>query len=250
MMNKEIFLLRNKIIIVTGASSGIGKSIAVNCSLFGAQLILLGRNIDRLKETYNLLKGNNHAYFSLDLNDSEEVVKFCSQLNKIDGIVHSAGIVESQLFNFLKEDSLRKILDTNLISPIMLTKHLVKKKKFNKDSSIVFISSVSGPSITYLGNSSYSASKSAICGIAKTMALELASKKIRVNTILPAMINTDLINSIDSSSEDIELDKKNYPLGDYGKPEDVAYAAIYLLSQASKWMTGTDLKIDGGLTLR
>ncbi|WP_213522308.1 SDR family NAD(P)-dependent oxidoreductase [Nonlabens sp.] len=249
-MDKNTFSLDGKTILVTGASSGIGKSIAIACSNFGAIVLLLGRNINRLEQSMSLLNGKGHSYYSIDLNKSEDVLNLCNDLPKIDGVVHSAGIVESQLFSFLKEDSLRTILDTNLIAPVMLSKHLIKKKKINKESSIVFISSISGPAITYIGNSSYAASKSAICGIAKTMALELAPKKIRVNTILPAMIETELIDSIDSSSEDIELDKKNYPLGGYGSPEDVASTVIFLLSPASKWMTGTDIKLDGGLTLR
>lgn len=250
MMDRNTFSLDGKTILVTGASSGIGRSIAIACSNVGATVILLGRNVDRLKQSMALLNSTGHSFYSIDLNNGDDVLKLCSNLSKIDGVVHSAGIVESQLFSFLKEDSLRRILDTNLIAPVMLSKHLIKKKKINKESSIVFISSISGPAVTYIGNSSYSASKSAICGIAKTMALELAPKKIRVNTVLPAMIETELIGSIDSSSDDIELDKKNYPLGGYGTPEDVAATVIFLLSSASKWMTGTDIKLDGGLTLR
>ncbi|MEO9954665.1 SDR family oxidoreductase [Nonlabens sp.] len=249
-MDNNLFSLEGKTILVTGASSGIGKSIAIACSNFGAKVLLLGRNVDRLQLSMSLLKGVGHSFYSIDLNDGEAVINFCKDLPKLDGVVHSAGIVESQLFSFLKEDSFRNILDINLIAPVMLSKHLIKQKKVNKGSSIVFISSISGPAVTYIGNSSYSASKSAICGIAKTMALELAPKKIRVNTILPAMIETELIGSIDSSSEDIELDKKNYPLGGYGRPEDVASTVIFLLSPASRWMTGTDIKLDGGLTLR
>ncbi|KQC34056.1 3-oxoacyl-ACP reductase [Nonlabens sp. YIK11] len=249
-MDNTIFSLENKTILVTGASSGIGREIAIACSNFGAKVLILGRNIERLKQTLSLLVGDGHSYHSLDLNDDKLVLEFCNSSIEIDGLVHSAGIVKSQLFSFLKEESFRHILDTNLVAPVMLTKHLLKKKKINKESSIVFLSSISGPVVTYIGNSAYSASKSALCGIAKTMALELASKGIRVNTIMPAMIETELISSIDSSKEDIELDKKNYPLGDYGKPEDVAFSVIFLLSKASKWMTGTDLKLDGGLTLK
>ena len=246
----NLFSLKDKVIVVTGASSGIGRATAIMCSQLGGNIILLGRNEERLKETLNFLENTGHLYFSLDLNEDDDVDIFIEKLDKIDGIVHSAGIVQSQLFSFLKKNDLENMLNTNLIAPALLTKKIIKKKKINKNLSIVFISSISGPNVTYIGNASYSASKSAVCGLAKTMALELAGKGIRVNTILPAMIETDLINSIDSSSEDIEKDKKNYPLGDYGKPDDVAASACFLLSSASKWMTGTDLKLDGGLTLR
>jgi NAD(P)-dependent dehydrogenase (short-subunit alcohol dehydrogenase family) len=246
----NLFSLKDKVIVVTGASSGIGRATAIMCSQLGGKVILLGRNEERLKETINSLENTGHIYYSLDINQDVDVDIFVEKLDKVDGIVHSAGIVQSQLFSFLKKNDMENILNTNLIAPALLTKKIIKKKKINKNSSIVFISSISGPSVTYIGNASYSASKSAICGLAKTMALELAGKGIRVNTVLPAMIETNLINSIDSSSEDIEKDKKNYPLGDYGKPDDVAASVCFLLSSASKWMTGTDLKLDGGLTLR
>ena len=246
----NVFSLKDKLIIVTGASSGIGRGVAIMCSQLGAKTILLGRNKERLKETMDSLENSGHTSYSLDINDENETDNFIESLDKIDGIVHSAGIAQSQLFSFLKKEDLEQIFNTNFIAPALITKKILKRKKINKNSSIVFISSISGPEVTFLGGSAYSASKSAVCGLAKTMALELASKGIRVNTVLPGMIQTDLINSIDSSSEDIENDKKKYPLGDYGKPEDVAGSVCFLLSNASKWMTGTDLKLDGGLTLR
>jgi NAD(P)-dependent dehydrogenase (short-subunit alcohol dehydrogenase family) len=246
----NLFSLKDKVIIVTGASSGIGRATAIMCSQLGAKVILLGRNEKRLKETLDSLENKGHIYFSLDINQDVDVDMFVDKLDKIDGIVHSAGIAQSQLFSFLKKEDLEDILNTNFIAPALFTKKIIKKKKINKNSSIVFISSISGPNVTFIGGASYSASKSAICGLAKTMALELAGKGIRVNTVLPGMIETDLINSIDSSSEDIKMDKKKYPLGEYGKPDDVAASVCFLLSSASKWMTGTDLKLDGGLTLR
>ncbi|KAA3623837.1 MAG: SDR family NAD(P)-dependent oxidoreductase [Flavobacterium sp.] len=244
------FSLTNKKILVIGASSGLGKRIAIESAALGANLILLGRNEDRLKQTLAALKEGDHSYEVVDINHTESVNALVSKLPGLDGVVNSAGIVESQLFSFLKEDSIRQIMETNFFSPVLLIQKLVKKKKINKPGSIVFLSSVSGPLLTYIGNSSYSASKSAITGIAKTMALELAPKQIRVNCLVPAMIKTELLGNIASSEEDLSSDEQNYPLGGYGQPEDVAYAAIYLLSDASKWITGINLKIDGGLTLR
>jgi NAD(P)-dependent dehydrogenase (short-subunit alcohol dehydrogenase family) len=244
------FSLTNKKILITGASSGLGRSIAIESAAMGASLVLIGRNEDRLKETLSALGQGNHCYEVVDINDPEMVDAMIDRIEVLDGVVNSAGIVESQLFAFLKEDSIRNIMETNFFSPVLLIGKLIKKKKINRRGSIVFLASVAGPLVTYLGNSSYSASKSAITGIAKTMALELASKHIRVNCLLPAMINTELLKDVASSKEDLSADEQNYPLGGYGDPEDVAFAAIYLLSDASKWITGTDLKIDGGLTLR
>jgi NAD(P)-dependent dehydrogenase (short-subunit alcohol dehydrogenase family) len=246
---KNAFSLENKVILVTGASSGLGRSIAIEASKMGASLILMGRNKERLHETLCLCAEKNHKTVLLDLNNAAQTEEFISKVDKLDGIVNSAGIANTQLFNFLREESLKEVMDTNFFAPILFIQKLVKKKKINPNSSILFLASIAGTTITNLGFSSYSASKSAISGIAKTMALELASKKIRVNCLLPGMIRTELLNSIDSSAEDLNKDEKNYPLG-YGKPEDVAYAAIYLLSDASKWVTGTNLKLDGGLTLR
>ena len=118
-----------------------------------------------------------------------------------------------------------------------------------KGSSIVFISSISGPYVSYIGGSMYSASKGAIDGVAKGMAIELASKSIRVNCVNPGMIETNILSSGEISEEQLKEDTKRYPLGRYGKPEEVAHAVIYLLSDASSWVTGTNLKIDGGYTL-
>lgn len=244
------FSLENKVILITGSSSGLGRAIAVEASKLGASLILMGRNRDRLEETLNLCEDRNvHKIFSIDLNNALEIDAFVSQLDKLDGVVNSAGIANTQLFNFLKEDSLKEMMATNFFSPILFLQKLFKKKKLNQNSSIVLLSSIAGTTITNYGYSSYAASKSAITGIAKTMALELASKKIRVNCLLPGMVKTALFNSIDSTAEDLIKDELNYPLG-YGEPNDVAYAAIYLLSSASKWVTGTDLKLDGGFTIR
>lgn len=243
------FSLQDKTILITGASSGLGRAIAVATSHMGASLILMGRNEERLNATLEMCKKGNHTLSVLDLNDSDKANDFVATVQKLDGIVNSAGIVNTQLFSFLKEDSLKEVMDTNFFAPVLFIQKLVKKKKINSGSSILFLASIAGTTITNLGYSSYSASKAAITGIAKTMALELASKRIRVNCLLPGMIRTELLNSIDSSSEDLKNDEANYPLG-YGDPEDVAHATVYFLSDASKWVTGTNMLLDGGLTLR
>ncbi len=243
------FSLENKKILITGASSGIGKETAIQCAKMGATIIALGRNKPRLENTLKSLSGEGHSMFSLDLNDSDAVTNFVAEIENIDGIVNSAGVIDTQLFNFLKEDSFQQLLNTNLVAPIMLIQKLVKNKKINKGGSIVFISSIGGPKITSLGLSSYAASKGAINAIAKTMALELSSKQIRVNCIMPGMVRTELLDETAFSAEDFQKDEEKYPFG-YGKSQDVAFAAIYLLSEGSKWVTGTNLKLDGGFTLR
>lgn len=243
------FSLHNKTILITGASSGLGRSTAIECSRIGASLILIGRNEQRLSETKEKCKEGSCVLEILDLNNEEKVNSFVENTRKIDGLVNSAGIVNTQPFRFLKDESLKNIFNTNFFAPVALIQKLLKRKKIKNGSSIVFFSSISGPEVTYLGSSAYSASKASITGIAKTMALELASKKIRVNCLLPGMIRTDLLSNIDATSEDLEKDEAKYPLG-YGAPIDVANASIFLLSDASKWITGSNLKLDGGLTLR
>ena len=243
------FSLKDKTIIVTGASSGIGRSIAIECSKMEANVIMVSRTKSKLDETLSLLEKGEHSIYPLDINDEDKVIEFVKTLSNVDGIVHSSGITQLMLMNFLKKDILQDIMNTNFFAPVLLTQLLVKKKKLISGSSVVFISSVAGNIITNIGNGSYSASKAALSGIAKTMALEYASKKIRVNCILPGMVKTKMVNDLVLSGGDVDKDQANYPLSGYGDPVDVAHASIYLLSQASKWMTGTNLKLDGGLTL-
>lgn len=243
------FSLDGKLILVTGASSGIGKSIAIACSKMGAQLIITGRNPTRLTQTFNELIGQNHRQISTDLSIDEGINDLVAFLPKLDGIAHVAGIVKPKPFQFLNRQELDEIMNINFYGPTILTNHILRKKLINKNASIVFISSISGVSCSFIGGASYSASKGAINGIIKGMALDLAGKQIRVNSILPGMIDTGIFDGSAISEHDLMEDRKRYPLGRYGKPEDVAYAAIYLMSDASSWVTGSNLLIDGGYTL-
>lgn len=249
MFDIDSFSLKEKNILITGASSGIGKSIAIACSEMGANLILLGRNYKRLNETLFLLKGGNHTIKCLDLNNSELLSDFIQGIENIDGLVHCAGIVKTCPVKFINRQDYNNIFNTNIYAPMELTKLLLENKKIKKESSIVFISSVEGTTTATMGNAIYSSSKSALLAYAKVLALELSSRRIRVNSILPAMIRTELFNSIAIGNIELETDEKRYPLG-YGSTYDVATATIYLLSKASKWVTGTQLIIDGGLSLR
>jgi NAD(P)-dependent dehydrogenase (short-subunit alcohol dehydrogenase family) len=168
---------------------------------------------------------------------------------KLDGVVSCAGIVETKMLKFTEEDDLLRLFNTNAFSSIRLIRTLVQQKKLKKEASIVIISSISGVKCGYLGGSIYGATKGALEGFTKATALELAPQKIRVNTITPGMVETSLLKDSEIDSELLEADKLKYPLKRYGNPEEVGYSAVYLLSDATKWMTGTSLLIDGGYTL-
>jgi NAD(P)-dependent dehydrogenase (short-subunit alcohol dehydrogenase family) len=243
------FGLYGKTILVTGASSGIGRSIAVECSKLGANLYITGRSHSRLRDTFNLLAEGTHKMIVSDLNFSNNRSAIIENLPMLDGLVNCAGINETMLFQFVQESKMRSIMETNFFSPILLTKELFDAKKISKKASIVFISSISGVKCSWIGNSIYSASKAALNGAIKGIALDLAPKGIRVNSIIPGMIDTEFLSDQLISKEQFEIDRKKYPLKRYGKPVEVAYSTIFLLSDASEWITGTDLLIDGGYTL-
>lgn len=243
------FSLYGKTILVTGASSGIGRATAIECSKLGAKLIITGRNIERLDETWEQLEGEGHLKIIANLTIENQQGDIVNSLPEIDGLVNSAGILKSLPFNFIRKKDLLEVFDTNFFAPVLLSQRIIKARKFKKGGSIVFISSIEGPLITHTGNSIYSASKSAVSAIAKSMAIELASKSIRVNCVLPGMTETPLINIDFITKDQVEADKSLYPLRRYGKAEEIALSVIYLLSDASSWVTGSNLVIDGGITL-
>lgn len=243
------FSLEGKSILITGASSGIGKAVAQECAAAGATCILTARNEERLSATLRSIVGEGHQYMLADLSKSDGIEAIVEQLPKLDGVVSCAGIVETKMLKFTEEEDLLRLFNTNAFSSIRLIRTLVQQKKLKKEASIVTISSISGVRCGYLGGSIYGATKGALEGFAKATALELASQKIRVNTITPGMVETSLLKDSEIDSELLEADKQKYPLKRYGNPEEVGYCAVYLLSDATKWMTGTSLLIDGGYTL-
>ena len=243
------FSLENKTILVTGASSGIGKAIALECSKMGAKVVVTGRNEQRLQETYGQLEGTHPAYIVADLSKKEDIETLAKQIDSLNGLVNCAGLTIPKPFKFLQEEDIQEVMTINFNAPLLLTQLLVKKKKLQKAASIVFISSISGIKVSYIGNSIYSASKGAINGFCKGLALELAPQQIRVNTVIPGMVETNIVSGGEVTQEQMEADKQKYPLKRYGKPEEVAYAVVYLLSDASSWVTGSNLLIDGGYTL-
>ncbi len=239
------FSLRGKTILVTGASSGIGRGIAVACSRMGASVIINGRNELKLNETLSQMDGSENMIHVADLCNAEQMNAMVSSLPKLDGIVHCAGIGQRVLCKQLKERDLDNMMDTNFKAPVMLQTEILKQKKINKNSSVVFVASIAYDSPT-AGNAMYSASKGAVISYANCLALELAPRQIRVNCVLPAMVWTDLIYKGGLTEEDLKEDEKKYPLKRYGKPEDIANLCIYLLSDASSWMTGSKIRITGG----
>lgn len=243
------FSLQNKTILVTGASSGIGRAIAIECSKMGANLVISARNEERLNETMTLLEGNNHNLIVADLSKKEDIDNLSKNLPALNGLVNCAGLTKVLPFSFATRSSFEEVMDVNFFAPTELTRLLVKSKKIGKGSSIVFVSSVSGVYCSAVAASIYSASKGAVNGMIKGVALDLASKDIRVNSVNPGMIDTEIFTKTAISQEDLDADVKRYPLGRYGKPEEVAHAVIYLLSDASSWTTGSNILIDGGYTL-
>lgn len=245
------YSLEGKIILVTGASSGIGQITAIECSKFGAKLVITGRNNERLSKTLASLTGDGHSMIVADLDDDDAIVKLANDVPQLDGVSCNAGIgMGTKPITFYKKKDMEQIFQTNTLSTALLIKALLKKKKLNKSSSLVLTSSIEGNFITSIGNGMYGMTKAALSSYAKTVALELAHKGIRCNIVTPGMVKTPLIApTSELTQEQLEADEARYPLGRYGAPKDVALAIIYLLSDASCWVTGTTLKIDGGISL-
>jgi NAD(P)-dependent dehydrogenase (short-subunit alcohol dehydrogenase family) len=250
-LKQNLFSLQDKKILVTGASSGIGAGIAKQTAQQGAQLVLVGRNQVRLELTLSQLKvsDSNHQVISCDLSSLVDLDNLVASLEPLDGLVLNAGAVKLAPIAFINDEVVDNLFEVNVKSSIRLVQRLVKAKKLKKGASIVFISSIATQKTT-VGNAVYSATKGAVNALVKSLALEMSSKRIRTNAILPGFIPTGILNQGDVSVEDLEVHQKNYPLGRYGTPEDVAYLAIYLLSEQSNWMTGSLINLDGGFSLK
>lgn len=248
-MSYNPFTLEGKTIMVTGASSGIGQATAIECAKMGAKVVVTGRNVERLQETFDQLEGKGHLQLIADLNDEAEITKLVEQCPMLNGFVNNAGRGKSKPVGFVGLEDLQDVFQTNLFGVALLTKMLLKKKKILKGGSIVFTSSISAY-MTAAGLSIYASSKAAVAAYMRTCAIELGPKGIRCNAILPGMVETKLINSGTYTDEDKMNDLALYPLGRYGRPEDIARAMVFLLSDASAWMTGTELVVDGGRSLK
>ena len=244
-MTNNPFNLVDKTILVTGASSGIGKAVAILCASMGAHVIITGRAENRLKETYALLDGDGHQMVVADLTQPESRNYLCIAVPELDGIVHCAGIGHRKLCKAITAEDIAKVMEANFNASVLLQTSLLSQRKINRSASIIFLSSRTA-SVPTIANSLYSASKGALKSYAQCLALELAPRGIRVNCICPAMVWTPLILQEGIAKEDLIAEQAKYPLKRYGMPEDIANLAVFLLSDASSWMTGSCIDITGG----
>ncbi|MEA3504169.1 MAG: SDR family oxidoreductase [Bacteroidota bacterium] len=242
----DVFTLNGKIILITGASSGIGKQTALTCSQQGATLIITGRDQNRLEETLKLLHGSGHQKIVADLTNEEAIKQLIGEIPKVDGVVHSAGITAHMPARFIKKKNVDQLFKINFEAPVLLTAALLAKKKINKGGSVVFMSSIASK-YPFFGGALYSSSKSAIEAYSKTLALELAPKKIRANCLQPSFVKGPMVDGAEQtvSAEVMEKFEKMLPLG-FGEPDDVANTIVFFLSEASKWITGSTLTLGGG----
>ncbi|MGN6492915.1 MAG: SDR family NAD(P)-dependent oxidoreductase [Agriterribacter sp.] len=242
------FSLAGKIFVVAGASSGIGLSICRSIVAAGGKVIGLARREDKLQEMVDELGKDNASYIKADLSADEDIERAVAALPEINGYVHATGIIRWGPLKFIKRQALEEIMNVNYYSMVLMLAEITRKKKLKKHafSSVVAISSVSAV-IGSKSNLLYTGSKGAMSAAARVIANEFASQKIRVNSIEPGMVQTDMASEAEEllSKEAVEKDIASYPFG-YGKPEDVANATVFLLSDASKWITGQSLVLDGG----
>jgi NAD(P)-dependent dehydrogenase (short-subunit alcohol dehydrogenase family) len=237
------FDITGKTILITGASSGIGKEIAIQCSNMGANIIAVGRNTSRLLELTS--NQNGISTYQCDLSDDVSVSKLVDTIPNLDGVVFCAGIVEYLPIKFATKTKIQKIFSVNFDSQVILTQQLLKHKKLNNNSSLIYISSIASK-LGVIGTSMYASSKAALNAFMKVTASEVAWKHIRANSICPGVVITPMGETAKSMSSELEND---YPLG-LGSVSDISGPCIFLLSDASKWITGTEFIIDGGLTLK
>lgn len=242
------YSLEGKTILITGAASGIGKATSIESSKLGAKIVAVDLNAVGLEKLMLQLEGEGHLSFAGNLCNEDFLKVLGEKTPALDGVFLCAGVSDTTPVKFITEDKIDRVFGVNVVSPIMMLKYLLGKKKINKGGSLVWMSSYGAEKVEP-GLGIYAASKSAVNGIMRAYAKELVSRKIRSNSIMPMMIRTELLSTLKSiSQEDWDKQEAMYPLG-FGNPLDVAFAAIYLFSDASRWITGTTIKMDGGSNL-
>lgn len=251
MMIENPFSLEGKTILVTGASSGIGQATAIACSKMGARLVVTARNEDRLQATMGQLNADvsDHMMLLAELTSADELEQMVKSLPQLDGAVLCAGNSVTLPLQFGSRDKFDEMFDVNFFAPVELLRLMYKKKVLQKGASVVLIASIGGTHSFMPGNGVYGASKAALNSIMKYAAREFSPRRIRVNSICPGMVDTPLIHRGTITEEQLAEDAKRYPLGRYGHPDDIANGALFLLSDASSWLTGHDLVIDGGFSI-
>lgn len=250
-MSYNPFTLEGKTILITGASSGIGRETAIQCAKLGAKVVVTGRNAERLQATLSQLEGEGHRMVLAELTQKEELENLVESIEGLQGLVLSAGKAILTPILYSNREKYDDVFGVNYFASIELLRLLVKKKRMARDSSVVFVSSIGGNQAFTMGHAIYGASKAAVQSTMKFCALEMAPRGIRVNSVNPGMVNTPLLTVDDNpiSDEQHKTNIERYPLKRYGESQDVAYGIIYLLSDASSWVTGHALVIDGGRTL-
>ena len=247
------FSITGKTILITGAGGGIGRATSIECAKMGANVLVTDINETTLKETFDILDvndGQKHQFFVADLADEQQQDSLVASLPVLDGFVSNAGISKVLPIQFLNTHDMDKVMSINAFAPMYLTQKLYKKKRINKGGSVVFTVSISGVCMVSMGGVMYAVSKNALDAFMRNAALEFAARNIRVNSVNPSRVNTNLIKYNTSySQDDLEKDMQTYPLRRYAEPEEIAHAIIYLLSDASAYVTGHSLVIDGGKTL-
>lgn len=247
------YSLKGKTILVTGATSGIGRATAIACSKLGAIVVVTGRNQERLQQTLGDLDnsyGQNHIGILADMSTDEGLETLIMGLPVLDGVSDNAGATNgNKPVKFIKEDELIDVVNTNTLAHVRLASALFKKKLLNKNSSYVFTASIGGNYSYVTGQAVYGISKSAINSFMKYCAIEFASRGIRCNSVCPGMIKTPLINVDTLTEEDMAKDAEKYLLKRYGEPEEIANVQAFLLSDASSYMTGTSVVVDGGYAI-
>lgn len=243
------FAIAGKTLLITGATSGIGRATAITCAGLGAHVVAVGRNQERLNRLMQELEGDGHIAINADLTEEAQVQRLIETCPAIDGAACCAGVANMNPFTFVTAEEVEWVFKVNCFAPVMLVNKLLKAKKLSKGGSVVFVSSVDGPKVVHAGNSIYSGSKSALVGMARNMAIDLASKKIRINCVLPGTTDTPMIHTGSATEEMLAENAKAFPLKRFAQPEEIANAIVFLLSDAASFITATELTVDGGYSM-
>lgn len=247
-MSESAFSLAAKRILITGASSGIGRSIASVVAATGATVVASGRNSDRLAQTLAALPRGDHRSIAMDLTEGDAPARIAAEVGALHGVVHSAGISALAPLRLARPDAFERLWRTNYLAPMLVTQALLKAGRIADGGSIVFIGSISA-NIGVAGVGGYSGTKAALAASARCLAIEVSKRRIRVNTVAPGIVETEMAAAgSEMLGETMDRQRADYPLG-FGRPEDVAHLAAFLLSDASRWITGTSIVIDGGHTI-
>ncbi|OOZ42334.1 hypothetical protein BOW53_00395 [Solemya pervernicosa gill symbiont] len=246
-MSSKPFSLEGKCCLITGASSGIGQETASSIAANGGRVIATGRNIERLQNTLEQLEGEGHQGIQADLLQQSDIAHLVKQCPTLHGVVHCAGGSRVAPIKYTTDKIMRELHAINVEAPVALTRELVKRGTIAAGGSLIFISSLSAK-FGWPGFVAYGSSKAALIGVSQSLASELAATRIRCNCLAPGMVKTPMLNG-GYSEEQLSTDEQGYPFG-YGTPQDIANAILFFLSDASRWITGQTLIMDGGATLQ